>query len=135
MSKAMILVADDDLDIVRAVTMRLQFAGYEVISATDGKMATRLAFDAAPDLVILDIGMPNRDGYAVAEDILACDDAKCTPIIFLTARNSEEDRAKAYQAGVTRYLTKPFKSEDLLETVARSLECTRQTHRAPVTPR
>src|SRR5437016_5830520 len=109
MSKAMILVADDDVDIVRAVTMRLQFAGYEVISATDGKMATRLAFDAAPDLVILDIGMPHSDGHTVAQNMLASDDAKCTPIIFLTARVSEEDRAKAFQAGVCRYLTKPFK--------------------------
>jgi DNA-binding response OmpR family regulator len=130
MSKAMILVADDDLDIVRAITMRLQFAGYEVISATDGRMATRLAFDAAPDLVILDIGMPFRDGHTVAQDMLASRDAKCTPIIFLTARVSEEDRAKAFRAGASGYLTKPCKSEDLLETVSRCLNCTRPAHRA-----
>jgi DNA-binding response OmpR family regulator len=130
MSKALILVADDDLDIVRSVTMRLQFAGYEVISASDGKVATRLAFDAAPDLVILDIGMPYSDGHTVARNMLASTDAKCTPIIFLTARDSEEDRAKASQAGACRFLTKPYKSEDLLETVSRSLECTRRPNRS-----
>jgi DNA-binding response OmpR family regulator len=61
--------------------------------------------------------------------MLGSDDAKCTPIVFLTARDSEEDRAKAFQMGVCRYLTKPFKSEELLETVERSLGCTRQVSR------
>jgi DNA-binding response OmpR family regulator len=131
MSRALILIADDDPDIVRAVTVRLLFAEYEVITATDGRMATRLAIEAAPDLVILDIGMPFSDGHAVAHDMLASDDSKCTPVIFLTARNSPEDRRKASQAGVCRYLTKPFRSEVLLETVQRALGWTRRAHRVP----
>jgi DNA-binding response OmpR family regulator len=121
MTKATILVVDDEDDIVRAISLRLRAANYEVICANDGFEATRTAIRALPDLVILDIGMPHGNGHVVAQQLLANSGTRSIPIIFLTARTSEEDRMRASGAGGARYLTKPCKSQDLLDTVARAL--------------
>ena len=121
MSQAKILVVDDEQDIVRALTMRLRAAGYTVISAKNGETAVRMASKLSPDLVIMDIGMPCGDGHAVVRQLAENAETLATPIIFLTAQTSENDRTRAYKAGAVGYLTKPFKSQSLLTVVSRAL--------------
>ena len=121
MPQTKILVVDDEQDIVRALTMRLRAVGYEVITASDGLSGTQKAFQESPDLVILDIGLPGGNGHTVAERLMENNKTMSTPIIFLTARTSEEDRKKAETTHPAGYLTKPFKSQELLDTVSRAL--------------
>ncbi len=123
-----VLVVDDEIEIVKAVSMRLRSAGYGVISARDGQMATQMALHEAPDLVILDIGMPCGDGHTVAQRLLAQAETMSTPIIFLTARDSEDDRRRAFQAGAIAYINKPFASQDLLAVVSRALAASKRMH-------
>ena len=125
MARATILVVDDDQDIVRMLMMRLRTAGYEVLYANDGNEAMRTAEVAIPDLLIMDIGMPKSDGHDVAKRLRENSATRRIPIIFLTARMSDKDRLRAFSAGVSRYLTKPFDSAELLSTVSRALSCIR----------
>jgi DNA-binding response OmpR family regulator len=130
MSLYKVLVVDDELEIVRAIGMRLQSAGYEVVSATDGAMATELVTLESPDLVILDLGMPCIDGHTVAGRLRDHVKTLLTPIIFLTARTTEEDRTRAYQVGAVAYLTKPFQSYELLNAVSRAASVSRRIRSA-----
>lgn len=98
-SGAKILVVDDEPDVVRALTMRLKFAGYEVIVASDGASATRLAITEQPDLVILDIGLPCGDGHDVAGRLCENMNTAAVPIIFLTARTSQATVPKLCRSG------------------------------------
>jgi DNA-binding response OmpR family regulator len=125
MLRGRVLVVDDEIDIVRAINIRLRASGYEVVTANDGVEAVHVALMTHPGLVILDIGLPHGDGYTVAQRLLENSDTRSIPIIFLTARTSEEDRTRAYKAGTARYLTKPYKTLDLLDTVDRAITCVR----------
>jgi len=121
-AKAKILIVDDEPDIVLSVGKRLAFSGYEILSARDGAEATKVALQNRPDLIILDIGMPCGDGHAVASRIRSNVSTICTPIIFLTARTSVEDRTAAEEAGAFAFVTKPFKPEELLSLIEKALE-------------
>ena len=127
MSQAKILVVDDEPEIVRALTMRLRAAGYKVISAKDGETAVRMANKFAPNLAIVDIGMPCGDGHNVVRQFAENPDTLALPVIFLTAQTSEKDRTRAYKAGAVGYLTKPFKSQSLLAVVSRALTASRRS--------
>jgi len=127
-----ILVVDDEVDIVRMINIRLRANGYTVVTANDGGEAMRVALQTHPDLVILDVGLPHDDGYTVAQKLLENSKTRSIPIIFLTGRTSEEDRTRAYKAGTARYLTKPCKAQDLLDTVERAMTCVRPTR--PMAP-
>ncbi len=120
-SGAKILVVDDEPDVIRALTMRLKFAGYEVIAASDGESATRMAVAEQPDLIILDIGLPCGDGHAVASRLCDNMNTALVPIIFLTARTSQADRAKAMGVGAADFIAKPFTAVQLLTSVERAL--------------
>lgn len=117
MSKRKVLVVDDEPDIVRALSLRLKFNGYEVVIARDGLQATAVAVSELPDLVILDIGMPGGDGHTVArrlrDNVKTCN----VPIIALTARTASSDRIKAKLNGFVKYFTKPFDPEALMQAV------------------
>lgn len=117
MLKGKILVVDDEPEIVKSVKIRLEASGYEVITAMDGLQATQIAIKQQPDLIILDIGMPAGDGHVVLKRIKDNVSTETIPIIFLTARTSMDDYEKAGDAGIDKYLTKPFKSEELLAAV------------------
>lgn len=114
---AKILVVDDEPDIVKGVTMRLKFAGYEVITACDGAMATQIAIRERPDLIVLDIGMPCGDGHMVAQRLGDNSATMTIPIIFLTARTALEERDKAIAEGAVAFITKPFVPDELLTAV------------------
>lgn len=122
MPKAKILIVDDEEEIVRLLTLRLRAEGYEVFAANDGLMATKMAIQKLPDLVIMDIGMPCGNGHTVAERLKNNLQTMCMPIIFLTARTSEEDQQKAAEVNAAGYLTKPFKAQELKDTIARALQ-------------
>ena len=117
MSKGKILVVDDEAEIVKTVSLRLKANDYEVVTAMDGVQATNVAFRENPDLIILDIGMPAGDGHAVAKRMSESVQMFDTPIIFLTARVNEKDYQMAFEEGVSKYITKPYRPEELLAAV------------------
>jgi len=116
-----ILIIDDEPDIVSSLSKRLEFAGYEVASADEGGEALRVAIKIQPDVIILDIGMPYEDGHGIAHRIRSNTRTMFAQIIFLTARIGDEDRRKAMGAGAYGYLTKPFKSQELLQMIQNAL--------------
>jgi len=120
--KKRILIVDDERDIVKALTIRLNRAGYEVVTAFDGAQGIFMAHKEKPDLVILDIRMPAGDGFSVAEKLKESTETVAVPVIFLTGspeRNSEE---KAMGLGARFYVKKPYDPEELLDAIERALE-------------
>jgi DNA-binding response OmpR family regulator len=120
--KKRILIVDDERDIVKALTIRLRGAGYEVVTAFDGAQGIFMAHKENPDLVILDIRMPAGNGFSVAEKLKQSTNTLAIPVIFLTGspeRNSEE---KAMALGVRFYVKKPYDPEELLDAIKRALE-------------
>lgn len=122
MSRARILIADDDPELLEALRIRLRSAGYEVHTATDGVQATRLARRERPDLVVLDIGMPGGDGHTVANRLKNDPITMFTPVVFLTARTHENDFERARLNRVDKYLVKPFQVDELVLAVDELVE-------------
>lgn len=110
---AKILVIDDDEAVNQLVTINLELAGYKVISAKDGITGFAAAKQEQPDLIILDVMMPDVDGYTVAKRIRENPEIKETPIIMLTALGMLDDKVKGFDIGVDDYLVKPFEIEEL----------------------
>ncbi|MCP4545052.1 MAG: response regulator transcription factor [bacterium] len=117
MSKGKILIVDDEPEIVKSIWMRLKANDYDVVSAMDGMQATNTAIRENPDLIILDIGLPGGSGHIVVDRLRANANTFNTPVIYLTARTSEEDYKQAVKGKVEKYLTKPFKSDELLAAI------------------
>jgi DNA-binding response OmpR family regulator len=116
-----ILVADDDEDIREMLRYRLEKAGYAVIAAVDGKEALALAIAHKPDLAVLDVMMPNLNGYEVTEEIRANEEIRGTPVIFLTASVQDAAVAKGFEAGANDYIRKPFSPQEFLARVSAAL--------------
>lgn len=108
---AKILVVDDDSHLREIVNVHLQQAGYEVIEASDGVQASLLLESDLVDLAIVDLMMPNKDGFRLSEEIRKYYDI---PIIILTAKDSLIDKAKGFQAGTDDYMVKQFEPEELI---------------------
>jgi DNA-binding response OmpR family regulator len=106
-----VLVVEDDEDIAQALQRSLRMEGYEVRTAADGHAALEQGHAFAPDLVILDLGLPKLDGVDVARELRADDDV---PILILTARDALESRVEGLDAGADDYLVKPFERQELL---------------------
>jgi len=106
-----VLVVEDDEDIAQALQRSLRMEGYEVRAAVDGPAALEQGRSFAPDLVILDLGLPGLDGLEVARSLRADDDV---PILILTARDALESRVEGLDAGADDYLVKPFERQELL---------------------
>jgi two-component system, OmpR family, response regulator MprA len=106
-----VLVVEDDEDIAQALQRSLRMEGYEVRAAADGPAALESGRSFAPDLVILDLGLPGIDGLDVAKSLRAEDDV---PILILTARDALESRVEGLDAGADDYLVKPFERQELL---------------------
>jgi CheY-like chemotaxis protein len=119
--RKLILVVDDDPQI-RNIVKRALSPVYAVLEAADGLLAAEaLAFPPLPDLILLDVMMPNADGLTFAAMVKASSRYKGIPIIFLTARSAPADVVKGIQMGARGYLTKPFKLEDLRQKVTKVL--------------
>jgi DNA-binding response OmpR family regulator len=112
-TQSVVLVADDDRDILDLLAFRLGRAGYEVVSASDGEEALRLATERRPDLAVLDVMMPKLDGYEVTRRMRADETTKRIPVILLTARVQEHDVARGFEVGADDYMKKPFSPAEL----------------------
>jgi two-component system KDP operon response regulator KdpE len=106
-----VLVVDDDAQILRALRINLTARGYHVLTAADGAGALRVAADSHPDVVVLDLGLPDLDG---AEVIAGLRGWSSVPIIVLSARTDSHDKVDALDAGADDYVTKPFGMAELL---------------------
>lgn len=113
-----ILVVDDERAIQKILEFNLKKQGYEVQVAKDGLEALEKVRKNMPDLIILDLMMPHKNGYEVCEEIRADPNLKDILIILLTAKGQEIDRDKGMEVGADLYATKPFSPRALLESVA-----------------
>jgi CheY-like chemotaxis protein len=117
-----VLVIEDDESIRRSVGMMLRISGFEAFYAENGSIGLQLVQQSKPDVVICDIAMPVMDGYKFIEELRKSGEPYSkTPVIFLTAKASEEDIAKGKSMGVNAYLTKPIWPADLLKAVQEQL--------------
>jgi two-component system OmpR family response regulator len=108
-------VVDDEPSLVDAVSMALRYEGFDVIEATSGRAGLALAQEGAVDLIVLDVMLPDLDGFTIASRLRG--DGIATPVLFLTARDSIEDKAAGFEAGGDDYLTKPFSLAELVMRV------------------
>ena len=108
-----ILVVDDDDSINELIKINLELSGYDVISAFDGLQGFTLAKQELPDLIVLDVMMPDVDGYTVAKRVRENASTAEIPILMLTAMGQLEDKVKGFDIGVDDYLVKPFEMDEL----------------------
>ena len=121
-----VLVVEDEIEIARVVRDYLRNAGFEVIVVGDGGSAVASVRSAKPDLLVLDLGLPGRDGLDVAREIRRWSD---TPIVMLTARGDETDRVVGLEIGADDYVVKPFSPKELVARVRAVLRRTRTAAR------
>jgi len=130
MPLATLLLIDDEATLLELLSSHLQTAGYHVLTAKDGPSGLRLAAEAQPDLVVLDVMMPGMDGWEVCERLR---DGLHMPIIMLTAKSEEMDKLRGFRLGVDDYVTKPFSFAEVAARVgavlARATHLSAATHR------
>lgn len=119
MSKKKILIIDDEKDLVKALSIRLESEKYEVDTSFDGFDGLNKARTVRPDLIILDLMLPKINGFKVARLLKFDDNYKHVPIIMLTARTEEEDKELGKKTGCDMYLTKPHNDNELLEAIGK----------------
>jgi DNA-binding response OmpR family regulator len=120
--KKKILIVDDERDIVKGLMIRLQGAGYDVVTAFDGAQGVFMAHKEKPDLIILDIRMPAGDGFSVAQRLKSSIHTFTIPVIFLTGSPEKNAEDKARALGARFYIKKPYDPEELLDAIKRALE-------------
>ncbi len=117
-----ILVVDDEPSILLSLEFLMEQEGYDVHTATDGDEALQSIQDHLPDLVLLDVMMPKRDGFEVCQIVRANPEWKQIKIIILTAKGREVDQEKGLALGADDYVTKPFATQELVKKVRTVLE-------------
>ncbi len=118
---ATVLIIDDEIHIRRLIAQMLELAGYQVVEATSGAEALRLIEETRPDVITCDISMPGMSGFEVLEAIKSQPATAEIPVIMLTAIGQEKDTARATALGADDYITKPFGTTQLIETIERQL--------------
>ena len=118
---ARIVVADDDPDILNIVAMSLEAMGHTVERATNGREAVDLCTQNGPDLVVMDLMMPEMNGYEATEALKADPATASIPVLALTAKAMRGDEERGRQAGVDAYVTKPFRISQVIEVVEQLL--------------
>jgi pilus assembly protein CpaE len=108
-----ILIVDDDVDTLRLVGLMLQRQGYQITAATTGEQGLSKAFEEKPDVILLDIMMPDMDGYEVTRRLRKNPSTKDTPILLFTAKTQLDDKVTGFEAGADDYLTKPTHPTEL----------------------
>ena len=114
-----ILIVDDEPNILMALEFMMKKGGYSVFIARDGSEALEIIKTEAPKVIVLDIMMPEVDGYEVCRFVKDHDTLHNTKVIFLSAKTKEEEIAKGYSVGADLYMTKPFSNRNLMEEVKR----------------
>src|SRR5512135_888332 len=108
-----ILIVDDDLDTLRLVGLMLQHQGYRISAASSGIQAISMSQTEKPDLILLDIMMPEMDGYEVTRKLRSDTNTSSIPIIMFTAKTQVDDKVAGFEAGADDYLTKPTQPREL----------------------
>ena len=121
MTKRKILVVEDEAELTGAIRIRLEQAGYEVLTAYDGQEGLEKARAENPDLIVLDLMLPKIDGYKVCRMLKFDEKYKKIPVVMLTARAQERDEDLGYEVGADAFITKPFKYQVLLAKIAELL--------------
>ena len=114
-----ILAVDDEKHIVRLVQINLQKEGYDVVTASNGREALEAVAEHKPDLVVMDVMMPEMDGFEALQNLKDNPDTADIPVIMLTAKAQDADVFRGWQSGADLYLTKPFNPLELLTFVKR----------------
>ena len=112
-----VLLIEDEPNIIEAIRFILSRDGWRVDTHSDGKSAQEAVLARNPDLVILDVMLPNRSGYDILHDLRADQATSELPVLMLTARGQKKDRELAEKLGVSKFMTKPFSNGEILETV------------------
>ena len=121
MPKQKILIVEDEESLLKLESILLTSKGYEVRGVSNGQQALDAIAEEHPDLVLLDIMLPEIDGFEVCQRIKDDPATKGIPVIMLTAKKSREDMARGEKVGADWYITKPFKSAMVIETIQRFL--------------
>lgn len=127
--KPRILVVDDEKDLVNLVRYNLEKEGFEVFTAYDGNSVLEKVWSHRPDLIILDLMLPDRSGYDICREIKADSSISHIPVVMLTARSSEQNRVTGFESGAEDYVIKPFSPKELMLRVKAILA--RTTRQAP----
>jgi DNA-binding response OmpR family regulator len=117
-----IFIADDELDFVSTLRSRLEFEGYRIETAPDGKEALERILKEKPDLILLDVMMPTMNGFQVCRELKGNPDTKSIPIMMLTAKSQESDKFWGKEAGADAYITKPFDMDNLIGKIGGLLD-------------
>jgi len=120
-SKTLLLI-DDDPNLILLVKDYLEFQGYDVITAENGRDALEILEKQIPDMIICDIMMPEMDGYALVERVRQDTRTSWIPVMFLSAKGQSQDRVKGLSTGADVYMVKPFEPEELVAQVESSLK-------------
>jgi DNA-binding response OmpR family regulator len=114
---ARILVIDDEPEITQIIEAFLENAGHQITTENSSVMGIERAKELRPDLILLDIMMPNMDGYEICDELKKSDTTSDIPVIFLTGKDSRDDKGRSFQVGGDMFVKKPFSCERLLEIV------------------
>ncbi|MGD0918523.1 MAG: response regulator [Thermodesulfobacteriota bacterium] len=117
MSPKKILIVDDEVDLVETVRFPLEMEGFNVLVSYNGEDALSQARKERPDLILLDLMLPKLDGYKVCRLLKFDERYKNIPILMLTAKTQEKDKALGMETGANEYITKPFDLDKLVEKV------------------
>lgn len=117
-----LLLIDDDPNLILLVKDYLEFRGYEVITAENGREALEILEQKAPDMIICDVMMPEMDGYAFVKHVRENPKTNSIPVLFLSAKGQSSDRVKGLNTGADVYMVKPFEPEELVAQVEASLK-------------
>jgi len=123
-----ILIIDDDIDTLKLVGIMLERKGFRILASTTGEKGLKLAENENPDLILLDVMMPDINGYDIARSIRSNPDTESIPIIMFTARSQVDDKVEGLEAGADAYITKPARPRELFAQVNSILK--RSPHRA-----
>ncbi len=121
MEKKKILAVDDEPNILLSLEYILEQEGYDVYVAHDGDEALETATRVSPDLILLDVAMPRKDGYEVCRELRQRGDLSAVKVLMLTAKGQPLERKKGLEVGADVYITKPFAADELLQKIRSAL--------------
>ena len=122
MGKPRVVIVEDEPHIVLSLEILLQRAGYETVTATDGEESLVLIRRLRPDVVLLDIMLPTRNGYEVCQAIKSDPELRSIPVIMLSAKGQEVEILKGLELGASAYIAKPFGNAEVLEAIRAALQ-------------
>ena len=112
-----VLLIEDEPHIVEALSFLLERDGWQVVVHSDGEGALERAAELSPDIIVLDVMLPNKGGMEILHDIRTHDQINNTPVLMLTAKGQQKDRHAAETAGASLFMTKPFSNQEIIENM------------------